>query len=277
MARQVKRLHQSHLLGVSRLALRRRTRQASYTRTRSSRCGSRVWIAGRALERCALLRPCLTCFLLTPLAAKSKIKVQEVAIRPRAHRFTRFVSRISIPGQDTSICWLLRATLRDGSTFAIDVCNAQYAGNTTEDSGCGVFPWGPYMERLSASQGNVVSEQALEFCSTVVYNYSMTGNLGDVRAGRLTVADKRSLSEFMVSKATSSSHRTLPRDKGGVKLTLDKILRLPSSGYDEGVKTFRVCNQKCLDLIANTLGNGGAQMLIMGRFAGGTWPGGPGP
>jgi hypothetical protein len=200
-----------------------------------------------------------------------------VAVRPRAQRFTRFVSRISVPGHDKSICWLFRATLKDGSTFAIDVCNAQYTVNTSEDSGCGVFPWKSYMERLSVSKGDLMNEQALGFCYTVRYNAGLTGNLEDARAGRLTVADKQCLSEFMVSKAAQGTSRTMPCDVDAAKLTLDKLLRLPSSAYDEGVKRFRVCLQKCLDVVRIALGGGAAQMLLLGRFANGTWAGGPVP
>lgn len=133
------------------------------------------------------------------------------------------------------------------------------------------------MERLSVSQEDVVNEQALEFCATVRYNAGLTGNLQDVRAGRLTVADKQCLSEFMISKAALGTSRLMPHGKGGVGLTFEKLLRLPSSGYDEGVNRFRHCQQQCLDIVRRTLAGGGAQPLILGRFANGTWAGGPVP
>lgn len=145
--------------------------------------------------------------------------------------------------------------------LAIDVCNAQHAVNTLENSGCGVFPWEPYMERLSVSQGDFVNEQALGFCFNVREDARMTGNVEDIRAGRLTAADKRCLAEFMVSKAAQGTSTTMPQ--GNNAMTLAKFMGLASSDFDEGAKRFRDYHQRCLGLIRKMLAGGGAQMLIL--------------
>jgi hypothetical protein len=79
--------------------------------------------------------------------------LEEEAIRPQARRYARFVPQLSASSADPPVTWLFRATLRDGSTFAIDVCNAQYTASTVEDTHCGVFPWDQYMERLRVEVG----------------------------------------------------------------------------------------------------------------------------
>jgi hypothetical protein len=46
------------------------------------------------------------------------------------------------------IYWTFRATLSDGSQFAIDPCNAQYSFTTKQERSRGVFPWDSYLGRL---------------------------------------------------------------------------------------------------------------------------------
>ena len=190
------------------------------------------------------------CTSLTWLASKFKIKIKEVAIRPRVRRLTRFVSRISVPGEDTSISWLFRATLRDGSSFAIDVCNAQYSVNSSEDADRGVFPWEQYMERLSVSHGDFVREQTLEACLRAQMTADLTGTVADVQAGILTAHDKQIVARVFVSTLVMLTLTTLPCLYG---LTLTELMGRPSPGFDEAVKTFKTCHQKGLDGMRKTM------------------------
>ena len=60
----------------------------------------------------------VSCISLTSSASICKIEVQEVAIRPRACRYTEFVSRIAASENHTSLGRIFRATLKDGPAFA---------------------------------------------------------------------------------------------------------------------------------------------------------------
>ena len=208
--------------------------------------------------------------MLTWLASKFKIKIKEVAIRPRVRRLTRFVSRISVPGEDTSISWLFRATLRDGSSFAIDVCNAQYSVNSLEDADRGVFPWEQYMERLSVTHGDLVREQALEACLRAQMTADLTGTVADVQAGILTAHDKQTVARVFVSTLAMFSVITLPLNG----LTLTELMGRSSPGFDEGVKSFKTCHQKGLDGTRKMIDDGAAQWMLLERFAAGAWMGG---
>jgi hypothetical protein len=211
------------------------------------------------------------CILLISLASKTKVKIQEVAIRPRVRRFTRFVSRISVLENDTSICWVFRATLSDGSAFAIDVCNAQYGVSSPEDADRGVFPWGQYMERLSVSHGDLIKEQALEVCFQAQTKAGLTGNVADVQAGVLTAEDKQAVARFFVSTVALVTALALPYSHGG--LTLSKLVRLPSSGFDKAVTNFKTGHQKSLNGMRKMIDDGAAQRILLERFAGGQWLG----
>ena len=174
------------------------------------------------------------------------MKVQEVLIVPKACYFTRFISRVDFPGNDPGICWLLRATLRDGSEFAIDVCNAQYAINTAEDSNCGVFPWEPYMERLSVSNRGSVEGCDLGFCWKGGGG-DPTGSVEDIKNGSLTAEDKQFAGTLMVSCAIER-----------ISITPGKL-----PYYDEGRTNFKAAYQQCLDIVRGNLVDGGAQQLLL--------------
>lgn len=209
--------------------------------------------------------------ILTTTGTNDKIQIKEIALRSKAHRFVRFVPQRSSSLADPSVGWLFCATLRDGSKFAIDVCNAQYTVNTSEDANCGVFPWEQYMTRLSVSHGDLVSEQDLGFCLNTPYSADPTGTARAVEAGILTLEDEQCVAEIFASSVTTVSPMVLSFKHDG--LTLTKLLDLPASGHEEGVVIFKAGHQQCLDHARGSLDRGDAQWMLLERFRAGAWIG----
>jgi hypothetical protein len=207
--------------------------------------------------------------LLTAIASKADIRVQEVAVRPRARRSARFISRIPTMGSDTSICWLFQAKLTDGSLFAIDVCSAQYTINAPEDCDRGVFPWEQYMERLSVSHGDFVTERRLGFCILAQDYYPVTGTVENIKAGIFTAEDIQSVAEFLVKAVSESTIQVLPKNHNG--LTLERLLRLPPSDYNKGVESFKTCHQQSLQARRCIIDHGDTQYLLANRYEAGSW------
>ena len=195
--------------------------------------------------------------------------MEEEAIRPQARRYARFVPQLSASSADPTITWLFRATLRDGSTFAIDVCNAQYTASTVEDTHCGVFPWDQYMERLRVEVGGAFV--GLGFCATRRTRTDMTGTVEDVASGIFTAADKQTVAEVLAMSIIAVVSMALTHSTKG--LTMAKLVGLPSSDYVTGVQHFRFCLQECLKFARERIEAGDAQGMLLSRFEAGLWTG----
>jgi hypothetical protein len=192
------------------------------------------------------------------------MEVSEVAIRPKARRFAQFVARD--PAYTTgSVCWVLRATLRDGSTFAIDVCNAQYAASTPEDALCGVFPWEQYMQRLSVSDSDIVNTQILGSIGNQRLGTKMTSPLASAKAGVMTAEDKQCSADIMAMMIQEVTSGGVIRPQNGVAIR--KLMFLPSSDYDEEVEIFKALHERCLDIVGKKIAKEGALALTPDRFA----------
>jgi len=119
-------------------------------------------------------------------ASRLNIKVEEVIIDPRAPRSVRLgwfdssSSKRSAPSDQSNrspsnerdysssnesppTYWIFRATLSDGSQFAIDPCNAQYSFTTQQDRIRGVFPWNSYLGRLMVPSDAPLDAHELTF------------------------------------------------------------------------------------------------------------------
>jgi hypothetical protein len=209
--------------------------------------------------------------VLSATGTKARIQVKEMAIRPKARRFVHFVPRSASSSADPSVGWLFCATLSDGSKFAIDVCNAQYTVNTSEDPVCGVFPWEQYMERLSVTHGDLVGHQYLGYCLDNRYTAGMTGTARDVQAGIFTLKDKECVAGIFATGTYTLTSAVLHLKNGG--LTMSNLVGLPTSGYEERLNIFKARHQERLGHARNSVDRGDAQWMLLERFRAGAWIG----
>jgi len=186
--------------------------------------------------------------------------VREVAVRLKTRRFTRFVPRIPAPSVDPSVSWIFRATLKDGSAFAIDVCNAQYTVNTPEDADRGVFPWEQYLTRLRVAPGDVLDEQALGSRVKIRYTETLTGTVEELQAGIITPEDKQNVAEHVAMAVGLVASTNMLPEHGG--LTVPKLIGLPSPGHEEGLNKFKDCHQRAMRIARDRIDHGDAQRLL---------------
>jgi hypothetical protein len=182
-----------------------------------------------------------------------------VAIRSKARRFARFVARGSARTSG-SICWILRATLRDGSTFAIDVCNAQYAASTPEDAFCGVFPWEQYMERLSVAKSDIIDTQVLNSSANMRLRTKLVSTLASVKAGVMAAEEKHCSADIMAMMIQEVTRGLIYRSPKSV--AVEKLTLLPSSDYEKEVNNFKAVHQRCLDIVNSKIVTGGVLGMI---------------
>jgi hypothetical protein len=125
--------------------------------------------------------------------------------------------------------------LKDGSTFAIDPCNAQYSFTTIQERNCGVFPWNSYLSRLSLASGAPVSIQPLGSHAPSP-NVPPIGNIEDGKRHIFVDADIRSTAESMGSRRIVKACVTMP-----ATLTLDKLMAHKSKQieYASNVSAFK--------------------------------------
>ena len=111
------------------------------------------------------------------------------------------------------IFWIFRATLSDGSQFAIDPCNAQYSFTTKKERSHGVFPWEPYLRRLEVPTDDPLEVHELKY-------HEPRGSVhpaGSLRRGRANIfanKDIRSTAESIAATYLSAiaSHLILTQD-----------------------------------------------------------------
>lgn len=170
-----------------------------------------------------------------PTACKSEILIEEVTIDPQASRSVRFGPLDEAASDKSPTYWIFRATLRDGSMFAIDPCNAQYSFTTAQERNCGVFPWNSYLSRLSLASGAPVSIQPLGSHAPSP-NATPIGNIEDGKRHIFVDADIRSTAESMGSKRIVKACITMP-----ATLTLDQVLAHKSNQieYAANVRAFK--------------------------------------
>lgn len=123
------------------------------------------------------------------------------------------------------------------------------------------------MERLSVGRGDIVNERYLGFCDSSRYSAGMSGNATDVRTGKLTTEDKQNVAEAFALGANTVTVAVLPLKQNG--LTMNKLICLGSSAYEEGVGKFKACHQRCLDIARGQIDTGDAQCMLLECFAAG--------
>jgi hypothetical protein len=95
------------------------------------------------------------------LGFKSKVEAYEVEARLTACQKVEFVPQEAAIYKDTTTHHLFFVVLRDGTKWAIDLCNAQFCATTTLDHGSGVFPWADYMRQLKATPEDIIDVRPL--------------------------------------------------------------------------------------------------------------------
>lgn len=128
--------------------------------------------------------------------SKLRFNVEEVTVDPKAPHSVRFAPLDISASNKSLIYWIFRVTLRDGSVFAFDPCNAQYSCTTIQERKCGVFPWESYLSRLSVT--SLIEVQGFLFNAPKGEVYPV-GNIKDGKANVFLDADIRSTAEWMAS------------------------------------------------------------------------------
>lgn len=163
-------------------------------------------------------------------ASGSDLKVDEVIIDPGAPRSVRFdwfdsSSSTRSPRRPPSkkhdsssfkepdppkppIYWIFRATLRDGSQFAIDTCNAQYTFTTKQERSHGVFPWDSYLRRLGVPADAPLHVHEITFHKPKGTVHPV-GTLKEGRADFFHDEDIRSTAESMIATQLFATARDL--------------------------------------------------------------------
>jgi hypothetical protein len=149
-----------------------------------------------------------------------------VTVDPTAAFSVRFGPDDETSSDEPPSYWIFRATLRDGSMFAIDPCNAQYSFTTAEERNCGVFPWETYLSRLSLESGAPVSIQSLGSHAPNP-DVSPVGNIEDGKRGIFIDADIRLTAELLATRIPAYTCATL--STGPTKLTLVKLMARDSN------------------------------------------------
>lgn len=106
------------------------------------------------------------------------------------------------------IFWIFRATLIDGSQFAIDPCNAQYSFTTKQERSRGVFPWDAYLRRLEVPADVPLDVHELTF-HEVKGTVDPVGTLQQGRAHVFADEDIRSTAESIAATYFFATARDL--------------------------------------------------------------------
>lgn len=114
-----------------------------------------------------------------------------MAVRPEATRFLHLLPHGNTSLSKGSTSWVFRATLPDGSKFAIDLCNAQYSTTTAEQRYRAIFPWDEYLQRLEVPNGPPLDTQPLEYCITKIRGGPLKGSVNSAKAGIFVEEDVR--------------------------------------------------------------------------------------
>lgn len=183
-----------------------------------------------------------------------------MTVDPTAPHSVRFGPLDDASSDKSPTSWIFRATLRDGSMFAIDPCNARYSFTTAEERKCGVFPWNSYMSRLSLASGAPVSIQSLG-SHTPNSNASPVGNIEDGKRNIFVDADIRLTAELLASGIPAYTCATL--STGPTKLTLNKLMAR-NSNHTAHAANFSIFKNHLEDIIkaGRTTGKGVKSVLM---------------
>jgi hypothetical protein len=191
--------------------------------------------------------------------------MDEVNVKPTASRSVRYHVEDDASSDKSPIYWIFRATLRDGSMFAIDPCNAQYSFTTAEERNSGVFPWDYCIDRLSLTgDPGVVHELGFHAPDKKAYP---VGNIEDGQRDIFVDADIRSTSESMASGALAVGCTTL---SSKTQLSLSGIMASTSNQtkHKEDISLFKKHLQDVMPHMRTTEKDGvnGIKYVLMQRL-----------
>lgn len=137
--------------------------------------------------------------------------------------------------------WIFRATLlRDGTSFAIDPCNAQWMCTTTEERKCGLFHWASYLQRLSTKSFEHPADTDIQGLRSHAPKSDVypVGNIRDARNNIFVDTDIKSTAESMASSSLVIACVTLSFK---TKASLKRLMARTSSDaqHAEDVKVFK--------------------------------------
>lgn len=156
-----------------------------------------------------------------------------------------------------------RVTLRDGSTYAIDLCNAQYQTTTVLEHEHAIFPWDAYLERLSVSESDLLdTKPALSTASTVCCTETYlipSGRLEDMEASIYLREDVQVSTEAF----TWSCYRNALLDwEGACGMSTVKLLSLPRDHYESAIGILKRHQQRRFVTMRCVLDNGEMTKLL---------------
>lgn len=180
------------------------------------------------------------------------------SIRPPADQHNSSPSNKSPPKPPPF--WIFRATLSDGSQFAIDPCNAQYSFTTRKDRSRGVFPWDSYLGRLMVPDDGPFNTYGLTHRRPNART-PPTGTLKEGRANFFRDEDIRSTAECAASAQLDVTARTLVLSHD---LQLTDIMARSSNGqvFAEYVEIYK----EKLDRTLRMTRDKGLKNILMARF-----------
>lgn len=184
--------------------------------------------------------------------------------------FVRFVPQGAAGAKSPKESWIFCATLRDGSQFAIDLCNAQYNMTTAQEHTSGVFPWEQYMQRLAIPGGIPVKTQHLVYCFTDSVAAKFKGTAQDADAGRFVEEDLRIAAQVRASGTLNITLMALPlSNKMGY--TLAQLMSLKSAEFDIAAAKFKACQSASMGFLRDTIDRGDVTWILTERLHKGGW------
>jgi hypothetical protein len=166
------------------------------------------------------------------LGFKSKVEVYEVEVRLTACHMVEFVPQEAAIYKDATTHYLFCVILRDGTRWAIDLCNAQFCTTTQLDHEIGVFPYNDYMTQLKATTEDIIDARPLLSNKDTLVDMDLVGLPPTDRSPRFTRGCLHAKAEMLAILTPEGVLLSWPVRMCG---TLDQLPKLPVDEYNRVV------------------------------------------
>jgi hypothetical protein len=166
------------------------------------------------------------------LGFKSKVEAYEVEARLTACQKVEFVPQEAAIYKDTTTHHLFFVVLRDGTKWAIDLCNAQFCATTTLDHESGVFPWADYMRQLKATPEDIIDVRPLLANKDTLVDMDLVGLPPTDRTTLIPRDQLHAKAEMLAILTPEGVLLSWPIRKCG---TIDQLFTLPTGDYNRVV------------------------------------------
>jgi len=174
----------------------------------------------------------------------------------------RFTSQEFPVGDIDGTHTLFRVTLKDGSAYAIDLCNAQYRMTTALEHEHAMFPWDGYLERLSVDEDNIESITSAPSAVLALINYQIPSErLEAMKAGTYVRDDVHTATNMLIASDYAKAAIDWESVCGTSML---KLFGLPQENYDSIIKRIKLYQQKRFEEMRRLLDDG--RMTIVLRY-----------